>query len=87
MSPAPVMMNTPQSLQVQTLAKSFEALLLTAHQLSCKEKALQQRLKYAQNEVNIPFFSFTALFIPLLSPMMRKKISSRSGVAFCDGDG
>lgn len=67
MSPAPVIMNTPQSLQVQTLAKSFEALLLTAHQLSCKEKALQQRLKYAHNEVNIFFFfSFTALFTPSL---------------------
>lgn len=81
MSPAPVMMNTPQSLQVQTLAKSFEALLLTAHQLSCKEKALQQRLKYAHNEVNIFFFfffSFTAPFTPLpplLCPMMRKKLA------------
>lgn len=81
------MMNTPQSLQVQTLAKSFEALLLTAHQLSCKEKALQQRLKYAHNEVNIPFFFF---YCPLHPPTVsndEKKISSRSGVAFCDGDG
>lgn len=92
MSPAPVMMNAPQSLQVQTLAKSFEALLVTAHQLSCKEKALQQRLKYAHNEVNIFFFLcflflFPAPFIPLTVSNDEKKISSRSGVTFCDGDG
>lgn len=52
MSPAPVSTETLQDLQVQTLAKSFEALLLTAHELNCKEKTLQQRLKYAHDEVN-----------------------------------
>ena len=82
MSPAPVMMDTP----LQTLAKSFEALLLTAHQLSCKEKALQQRLKYAHDEVNISrsflLKTFAFYLPPLLSPNDEKKISSRSGVAF-----
>lgn len=86
MSPAPVMMDTPQTLQLQTLAKSFEALLLTAHQLSCKEKALQQRLKYAHDEVNISFsFLFSFSFFCPPSPAVsndEKKISSRSGVAF-----
>lgn len=60
MSPA-VVTETQQNLQLQTLANSFEALLLTAHQLSCKEKSLQQRLKYAHDEVNTSLsFPFSA---------------------------
>ena len=35
---------------LQTLAKAFEGLLLTAHQLSCRETILEQRLKYAHTE-------------------------------------
>ena len=84
MSPAPVATETLQDLQVQTLAKSFEALLLTAHELNCKEKTLQQRLKYAHDEVNaFPTFLPISPTCPLppLSPSDEKKISSRSGVA------
>ncbi|PWY77133.1 hypothetical protein BO70DRAFT_372433 [Aspergillus heteromorphus CBS 117.55] len=36
--------------QLETLARAFEALLLTTQQLSCREKSLQQRLKYASDE-------------------------------------
>lgn len=89
MSPAPVMMDTPQ-MQLQTLAKSFEALLLTAHQLSCKEKSLQQRLKYAHDEVNISLSSlFVLLFTspPHCLPMTRKKLALDQESHFCDGDG
>jgi len=52
MSPTPVITETQQNLQLQTLARAFEALLLTAHQLSDKERSLQQRLKYAHEQVN-----------------------------------
>ncbi|KAH8431183.1 uncharacterized protein LDX57_008842 [Aspergillus melleus] len=50
MSPAPVAADMQTDHSLQTLARAFEALLLTAQQLSCKEKSLQQRLKYANNE-------------------------------------
>lgn len=52
MSPAPVIPETQQNPQLQTLAKAFEALLLTVHQLNDKERSLQQRLKYANEQVN-----------------------------------
>lgn len=69
MSPAPVATETQQDLQLQTLAKSFEALLLTAHKLNCKEKTLQQRLKYAHDEVNT-FFPLPPT-CPLPSPVSK----------------
>ncbi|KAF9883106.1 hypothetical protein FE257_004085 [Aspergillus nanangensis] len=50
MSPAPVVMETPQDLQLQTLGRAFEALLLTTQQLGYKERRLQQRLEYANSE-------------------------------------
>lgn len=50
MSPAPVIPETQQNPQLQTLAKAFEALLLTVHQLNDKERSLQQRLKYANEQ-------------------------------------
>ena len=75
MSPAPAATEKQQDLQLQTLAKSFEALLLTAHELNCKEKTLQQRLKYAHDEVNTspasPFH--LPAFSPPLSPNDEKK--------------
>ena len=89
MSPAPVATETQQDLQVQTLAKSFEALLLTAHELNCKEKTLQQRLKYAHDEVNtVPTspFHLPALSLPCLQ-VMRKKLALDQESPFCDGDG
>lgn len=52
MSPAPVIPETQQNLQLQTLAKAFEALLLTVHHMNDKERSLQQRLKYAHQQVN-----------------------------------
>ncbi|RMJ22261.1 hypothetical protein PHISP_06862 [Aspergillus sp. HF37] len=36
--------------RLQSLASAFEGLLLTVHQLSCRDTHLQQRLKYAHNE-------------------------------------
>ena len=87
MSPAPVATETQQDLQLQTLAKSFEALLLTAHELNCKEKTLQQRLKYAHDEVKLPLFLFCLLPpLPCLQ-MMRKKLALDQESPFCDGDG
>ncbi|PYH91284.1 hypothetical protein BO71DRAFT_401510, partial [Aspergillus ellipticus CBS 707.79] len=50
MSPAPIAAEMQQDRQLETLARAFEALLLTTQQLSCKEKSLQQRLKYASDE-------------------------------------
>ncbi|KAL4897416.1 hypothetical protein BDV59DRAFT_44436 [Aspergillus ambiguus] len=50
MSPAPVVADTQQDLRLQTLARAFEALLLTTQELGCQERRLQQRLEYANNE-------------------------------------
>ncbi|PIG80296.1 hypothetical protein AARAC_009889 [Aspergillus arachidicola] len=50
MSPAPVPASQQQDPQLQTLAKAFEALLLTTQQFICKERILQQRLEYAYDE-------------------------------------
>lgn len=50
MSPAPVVADTQQDLQLQTLARAFEALLLTTQELGSKERRLQQRLEYANTE-------------------------------------
>lgn len=61
---------TQQNLQLQTLAKSFEALLLTVHQLSDKERSMQQRLKYAHQQVNTLLLPL--LLHPLLSPKDEK---------------
>lgn len=38
--------------RLQSLASAFEGLLLTVHQLSCRDSHLQQRLKYAHDEVS-----------------------------------
>ena len=59
MSPAPVAADTQQDLQLQTLARAFEALLLTIQQLGCRDQLLQQRLEYASDEVRIyPIYPF-----------------------------
>ncbi|EAW10886.1 uncharacterized protein ACLA_065180 [Aspergillus clavatus NRRL 1] len=50
MSPAPVVNETQPDLQLRTLARALEALLLSIQQLGCKERLLQQRLKYAHDE-------------------------------------
>ncbi|KAE8417040.1 hypothetical protein BDV36DRAFT_187341 [Aspergillus pseudocaelatus] len=50
MSPAPVAASGQQDPQLQTLAKAFEALLLTTQQFICKERSLQQKLEYAYDE-------------------------------------
>ncbi|GFN13937.1 hypothetical protein AtubIFM55763_009965 [Aspergillus tubingensis] len=50
MSPAPIAAEMQQDQRLETLARAFEALLLTTQQLSCREKSLQQRLKYASDE-------------------------------------
>lgn len=82
MSPAPIAAEMQQDQRLETLARAFEALLLTTQQLSCKEKSLQQRLKYASDEVNIP-----SSYLPSSQPPpcclkgREKPISSRSGVA------
>lgn len=68
MSPAPVVTETQQNLQLQTLAKAFEALLLTVHQLNNKERNLQQRLKYSHDEVNITSYHPFTSSQPPLSP-------------------
>ncbi|RAL04363.1 uncharacterized protein BO80DRAFT_347493 [Aspergillus ibericus CBS 121593] len=50
MSPAPIAAEAQQDQRLETLARAFEALLMTAQQLNCKEKSLQQRLEYASDE-------------------------------------
>ncbi|KAF7122165.1 hypothetical protein CNMCM5793_000121 [Aspergillus hiratsukae] len=50
MSPASAVNDMQQDLQLQTLARSFEALLLTIQHLGCKERVLHQRLRYAHDE-------------------------------------
>ncbi|RJE19709.1 hypothetical protein PHISCL_07944 [Aspergillus sclerotialis] len=50
MAPAPIVLEAPQDPRIQSLSKAFEGLLLTVHQLSCREKDLQQWLKYANDE-------------------------------------
>ncbi|RHZ60723.1 uncharacterized protein CDV56_100888 [Aspergillus thermomutatus] len=50
MSPASAVDEMQQDLQLQTLARSLEALLLTIQHLGCKERVLHQRLKYAHDE-------------------------------------
>ncbi|KAL4945964.1 hypothetical protein BDV06DRAFT_218856 [Aspergillus oleicola] len=50
MSPAPLAADPQPDRQLKTLARAFEALLLTTQQLSSKEKLLQQRLEYAHDE-------------------------------------
>ncbi|KAE8377427.1 hypothetical protein BDV26DRAFT_263495 [Aspergillus bertholletiae] len=50
MSPAPVAASLQQDPRLQTLAKAFEALLLTTQQFMCKEKILQQRVEHAYDE-------------------------------------
>ncbi|KAL4801905.1 hypothetical protein BDV18DRAFT_147774 [Aspergillus unguis] len=50
MSPAPLAVDPQPDRQLKTLARAFEALLLTTQQLSSKEKLLQQRLEYAHEE-------------------------------------
>lgn len=52
MSPARVIEHTDQDRHLQTLAKGFDALLVTVQILSCKEQELQRRLKYAHEEVS-----------------------------------
>lgn len=81
MSPAPIEPQPQLDLQLQALARAFEALLLTTQQLSCKEKTLQQRLKYASVEVNSPTALSTSALHPFCLKGREKSISSRSGVA------
>lgn len=50
MSPAAVTQKS-QDQHLQSLARAFAALLITTQQLSCKEKELQQQVKYAHEEV------------------------------------
>ncbi|PWY78161.1 hypothetical protein BO94DRAFT_522744 [Aspergillus sclerotioniger CBS 115572] len=50
MSPAPIAAEMQQDQRLETLARAFEALLMTTQQLNCKEKSLQQRLEYASDE-------------------------------------
>ncbi|KAI9925677.1 hypothetical protein ASPWEDRAFT_42315 [Aspergillus wentii DTO 134E9] len=50
MAPAPVIREMQQDLQLQHLTRAFEGLLLTAHQLSCREKHLQKKLSYAHDQ-------------------------------------
>lgn len=82
MSPASAVNELQQDLQLQTLARSFEALLLTIQHLGCKERDLHRRLEYAHDEVNyIPHLHSCCQIPP--SPVVSndEKISSRSGVA------
>lgn len=73
MLPASAVNEMQQDLQLQTLARSFEALLLTIQHLGCKERDLHRRLKYAHDEVNsIPTCIIVANTPPLLSQMTRK---------------
>jgi hypothetical protein len=51
MSTASAVNDMQQDLQLETLARSFEALLLTIQHLGCKERVLHQRLRYAHDEV------------------------------------
>jgi hypothetical protein len=51
MSPARILEPTEQDQHLQTLARALDALLLTVQQLSLKEQGLQQRVKYAHDEV------------------------------------
>ncbi|KAI9372022.1 hypothetical protein BJX61DRAFT_553266 [Aspergillus egyptiacus] len=50
MSPAPLTADSQSDRQLKTLARAFEALLLTTRRIASKEKLLQERLKYAQDE-------------------------------------
>lgn len=51
-----------QEQQLQTLARAFDALLLTAHQLCLRERDLRRRVEYAHDEVgsNVFFFPNTS---------------------------
>ncbi|BDD60502.1 hypothetical protein MPDQ_002665 [Monascus purpureus] len=49
MSPAAVIQKS-QDQHLQSLARAFAALLITTQRLSCKEKELQQQVKYAHEE-------------------------------------
>ncbi|KAJ9210516.1 hypothetical protein DTO166G4_7901 [Paecilomyces variotii] len=50
MSPGRVIEHTDQDSHLQTLARGFDALLVTVQILSCKEQELQRRLKYSHEE-------------------------------------
>ncbi|KAL4875506.1 hypothetical protein BJY04DRAFT_201886 [Aspergillus karnatakaensis] len=50
MSPAPLAADAQPDRQLKTLARAFEALLLTTQHISSKEQLLQQRLKDAHDE-------------------------------------
>ena len=66
MSPAPIAASGQQDPQLQTLAKAFEALLLTTQQFICKERILQQKLEYAYDEVStLVFLNSTQILCPL----------------------
>lgn len=74
MSPASAVNELQQDLQLQTLARSFEALLLTIQHLGCKERDLHRRLEYAHDEVNYITHLHSCCQIPppLWSQMTRK---------------
>ncbi|OJJ48081.1 hypothetical protein ASPZODRAFT_129998 [Penicilliopsis zonata CBS 506.65] len=50
MSPALVVDQPEPHQQLKSLARAFEALLVTVQELNCKEKALQEQLEYAHDE-------------------------------------
>lgn len=92
MSPAAVIQKS-QDQHLQSLARAFAALLITTQRLSCKEKELQQQVKYAHEEVCgifkknfFLFFFFFPLFEGGSSFIVSNDeifflISSRSGAA------
>ena len=79
MSPAPIAAEMQQDQRLETLARAFEALLMTTQQLNCKEKSLQQRLEYASDEVTTPStsFSFSRYVCALPPPCVSKDEKKR----------
>lgn len=73
MSPAPVAADSQQDLQLQTLARAFEALLLTIQQLGCRDHFLQQRLEYASDEVRLAISCLLVPPRPLPQSQMTRK--------------
>lgn len=51
MSPARVLQPTEQDQQLKTLSTALDALLVTAYQLSLRERELQRRVQSAHDEV------------------------------------
>lgn len=64
MSPGRVIEHADQDRHLETLARGFDALLVTVQILSCKEQELQRRLKYSHEEVR----SLASVHLPIPPP-------------------